>query len=217
MDCNTCNIKKELDQFHHFTRPSGKVYYLKRCKICESHRLREKYKTDNNRKRRQREYANKNRDKIKKYQEEYHKRPEVSERRNAKRRQRRKKDENYRLYCNISSRITKKLQRNKSKRTVHLLGCNIDFFKQWIEWQFNSNMNWDNYGKYWQIDHVKPCNSFEFTNKKHQEECFNWKNCRPMKSYDNITKSDKLIPYDIVIQELKVKIYATNLNCSGNP
>lgn len=80
-------------------------------------------------------------------------------------------------------------------------------------------MNWDNYGSYWEVDHVIPCNSFDIEDNNQQLECFNWKNCRPLEKSLNNKKNDKIIPFVILKQELKVYSfikYATHLE-AGKP
>ena len=213
--CVTCNLEKDLSMFNSQNRKYG-IYYLIHCKDCFNKKNREKYKTDGNWKNRLKKYEEKNKEKIKNYQSKYHKSENVSKRRNEKRRNRRKNDEQYRLYCNTSSRIFKLISRNKSKKTIELLGTNLNFLRKWLEWQFDSNMCWDNYGTYWHIDHVRPCNSFDLTNIDEQMKCFNWKNLRPMKAEENIIKSDKIDQNEIILQENKVIKYMRQNQIAGN-
>ena len=51
-------------------------------------------------------------------------------------------------------------------------------------------MNWDNYGQ-WELDHIKPCCSFDLTKGKEQEECFNYQNLQPLWKIDNIKKGGR--------------------------
>jgi hypothetical protein len=74
----------------------------------------------------------------------------------------------------------------------NILGCDMDFFKKWIEYRFDKNMNWENLGKYWQIDHILPINAFDFKNEKHILICFHWTNLQPLTCFENKSKSDKL-------------------------
>ena len=44
----------------------------------------------------------------------------------------------------------------KSDHTMNLVGTSIEFLKFWLEWQFqfDKNINWDNYGSYF---HIRSC------------------------------------------------------------
>lgn len=52
--------------------------------------------------------------------------------------------------------------------------------KQCIEQQFKPEMNWDNHGEMWEIDHIKPCSIFDLTDFKQQEICFHYSNTQPL-------------------------------------
>ena len=82
----------------------------------------------------------------------------------------------------------------KGKNTSYqkIIGCDIEFLKNWIEFRFNENMNWENFGAYWQIDHIIPINSFNFENENECNICFHWTNLQPLESQINRIKSDKL-------------------------
>ncbi len=95
----------------------------------------------------------------------------------------------------------------KSNRTWKYINCSSDFFKKWIEFQLYDGMTLENYGDFWHIDHVKPCASFDLSKEEEIEKCFSWKNMRPLKSDKNRKKNDKIIPFDILMQELKVKVF----------
>jgi hypothetical protein len=82
----------------------------------------------------------------------------------------------------------------KIKHTEELLKCTMKFGKKWIENQFDDNMNWENYGTYWQIDHYVPLD-FAKTKKEAEKLC-NYKNLRPLKKEDNLSKGSKL-PQDL--------------------
>ena len=105
----------------------------------------------------------------------------------------------------------------KSESSVKLLGCTPIFFKNWLEHQFDSNMNWGNYGSYWHIDHVIPCSSFHILDSYEQRVCFNWKNCRPLEGKDNLLKNNKIIPLQILLQEIRVYYFDMQQNqIAGN-
>lgn len=69
---------------------------------------------------------------------------------------------------NLRIRLYNSLKKNvKTGTTLELLGCSIEEYKQYLESLFTLKMNWDNYGKYWEIDHIIPLSkggSFHYTN-----------------------------------------------------
>jgi len=80
----------------------------------------------------------------------------------------------------------------KSKHSIELLGSSIDFAKSWMEFQFDDKMNWKNMGKYWEIDHIKPCSSYDLQQEDEQFDCFGWRNLRPLEARENNVKGDKI-------------------------
>lgn len=227
--CSGCDIEKCITEFHTRTRKSGHIYVFKYCKECEKVRKKQpkyKKKVSENRKKKYNEdeeyrksmidkasnYYQENTDRVKEYQREYHKREDVVNRRHQRRYDRRQTDKEYRIMCNLSGRIQRVLKSYKSMRTNQLIGCTPKFFKDWLEHQFDSKMSWDNYGTYWHIDHVTPCNSFDLTNLDEQKICFHWTNCQPLEKIENIKKNDNIIPFQILMQEIKVKYYKKSIS-----
>jgi hypothetical protein len=112
--------------------------------------------------------------------------------RNARNRERRKNDPAYALRERIRCRIYQALKKQgiSRKGKNKYLGMTIETYKKWLEYQFEDGMTWENHGKYWHIDHARPCDSFKFINENDDAiyECFNWKNTRPMVGSENIKK-----------------------------
>jgi hypothetical protein len=44
-------------------------------------------------------------------------------------------------------------------------------------------------GGVWEIDHIKPCASFDLTDIKQQKECFHYTNLQPLFKTSDIAKS----------------------------
>lgn len=50
-------------------------------------------------------------------------------------------------------------------------------------------MSWDNYGEGgWEIDHIKPCASFNLADENQQKECFCYVNLQPLWAEHNRRK-----------------------------
>ena len=70
----------------------------------------------------------------------------------------------------IRTRINKAVRdgfQNKNNSSIDELGCSIKEYFIYLEQRFDSNMNWSNYGSYWEIDHIQPLSkggSFHYTN-----------------------------------------------------
>lgn len=71
------------------------------------------------------------------------------------------------------------------------VGCSVEELKQHIEAQFEPGMTWENYGKAWEIDHVKPCASFDLTKKEEFSRCFHYSNLQPLSVTMNRRKGAK--------------------------
>ena len=96
---------------------------------------------------------------------------------------------NYRLGNILGARMRLALNgKSKSAKTLELLGCSIKQLKHHLENQFDENMNWENYGEYWQIDHIRPCASFNLSKPEEQKRCFHYSNLQPLEKSLNIIK-----------------------------
>ncbi len=160
-----------------------------------------------------REYKRRNKEKISEYNKTYksehrqeisvynhnynlENRDAIQPRQTENQRRRKENDENYKTSIKLRTQLTKFLKKKcKVKfdnRVINTYGCKQEFFKSWIEYQFKEDMNWDNYGIYWHIDHIKPCCMFDLTDEEQKKESFHWSNLRPLKAIENQKKTNKL-------------------------
>lgn len=65
------------------------------------------------------------------------------------------------------------------------IGCDSFVFRFHIERQFRDGMTWDNYGDFWEIDHIKQRKEFDLTKKAQYLECSHYKNLRPLLRKEN--------------------------------
>ena len=96
----------------------------------------------------------------------------------------------------VSSRVRKALNSDKSKTSLEYLGCTIEQFKEHIGFQFETGMNWDNFGKIWQIDHIIPIKYKQDGEEPSLEdtiERLHWTNTQPLFSEENKSKGNRFI------------------------
>lgn len=177
--CSECNLVKDISKFYkNFRCKDG---YYKFCGECHTNKVKN---TGNNQK-------------IKRtveYMKEYNKN--------------RNKDLSYKIRHNLRSSIRSNIKKNKSAlkkgSTIKYVGCSLEFFIKWIESNFDKNMNWENHGSYWHLDHIKPCASYDFKKEEEILACFNWSNYRPCEKIENILKSNK-IDNDLITTYINLK------------
>jgi hypothetical protein len=96
---------------------------------------------------------------------------------------------NYRLKKSLAARLRTVLV--KENTTMNYIGCNIQYLREWFEYNFTKEMNWDNYGTYWSIDHIIPVNKFDLMIEQEKLECWNWTNLMPVTITFNCSKFEK--------------------------
>ena len=150
--CNKCGEEKDIKEYYKSNHPSHPLGYITPCKKC----IKEHQKSA--------------------YTGEYHKQrlqnltPEQKQKRTqqlSENARKRRKNPDVRLKEALRARIYNSMKDNKNRSTLKYLGCNISEYKKHIENQFTPEMNWENWGEYWEIDHIKPLSkggTFHFTN-----------------------------------------------------
>lgn len=101
------------------------------------------------------------------------------------------------------SKIVKYKDRKIHKKIIPFLGCSITELRKHLESKFLPTMTWENYGKYWHIDHIIPCSFFNLIDEEEQKKCFHYTNLQPLfaitqvidgiEYIGNLNKQDKLI------------------------
>jgi hypothetical protein len=124
------------------------------------------------------------------YMKEYHQRPEVIEKHRrhsaATNRKRYKTDPCYRIQHDLRSRFREFLE-GKNMPFKEMVGCSPAFLMGWLESKFHGNMNWDNHGSVWHIDHVVPLSWFP-TTLDWQKVAWHYSNLQPLPAKENIRK-----------------------------
>ncbi len=110
-------------------------------------------------------------------------------------RNRRHNDAEFHLQSVLRGRIRRAIVNQfgkKAFKTMELLGCTTSEAREHLEAQFLPGMTWENFGyRGWQIDHIRPCDSFDLTDPEQQKQCFHYTNLQPLWASDNRQKSNK--------------------------
>lgn len=175
--CTTCNTWKPLNNYK-----SSKIIsdgLETRCNTCEAQRSLNYYHRHQeqiNKKRKTKEYKQR----LYAYQSQWAK-------------ERRKTNPAYHIKQTLRHALWEALKgRKKSRHLMELLGCTIEELILHLEKQFQIGMTWENYGQLgWEIDHIHPCASFNFSNPEQLATCFHYTNLQPLWGMDNLRKSNR--------------------------
>jgi hypothetical protein len=138
MNCSKCNI-------------NPKKYNNGMCKSCNTEYMKRYRKTDNYKEYYMEDYE-KTREKRLKYKKQYYQ--DHKEERAKYMREYKEKNPHIKTQASIMVYISKSLK--AQKKCIEHLGCSWDAFYKHIEQQFLPEMNWENYGDIWEVDHIVP-------------------------------------------------------------
>ena len=101
-------------------------------------------------------------------------------------------DISFKLQSVLRNRLRVSLKgKGKYSSAVKDLGCSIEYFKNYLELKFRSNMTWENYGVAWNLDHIIPLSAFNLQDSIHFKASCNYRNLQPLWVQENLSKSDK--------------------------
>lgn len=189
--CSKCNYEKSITDFYKHKSMDDGLQSV--CKDCIK-----QYSTENEKriKKYQQEYRDIHKGKFIEYKKEWYQNNKeiIKQKRINYRKNKYASDIKYRLTTLLRSRLWHALKGlSKSKRTLQLLDCSVDFLKEHLEKQFKPGMTWENYGKDgWEVDHIKPCASFDLSKSENQEKCFHYSNLQPLWYIENKIKRAKV-------------------------
>ncbi|PJE69413.1 MAG: hypothetical protein COU98_02185 [Candidatus Staskawiczbacteria bacterium CG10_big_fil_rev_8_21_14_0_10_38_10] len=179
-----------------------KKYYQKnKERILKKTRLSSKKWYQKNRKKilkQSQEYYQKNIERIQQQHRRYnqeHKKERLKYKVNWQK-YKRKTDSRYRLDENMGTAISNSLKGKKAGRLWEtLVGYTLEDLIEYLEKQFDHKMNWENYGGYWVVDHLKPRSLFNYISSNDLEfkQCWALKNLQPLEKIKNIKKRNHYI------------------------
>ena len=198
-NCNCCKVDKDVLDFYKL-KNRGDVLsgYSANCIPCQKDKNKEsqrRYKINNSDKRNEyiKKWRQDNKEDIKLKKSIYYKnnKEKIIEQVGLYQKERMKTDSLYKLTRGIRSLILVSFKNQfteKSKRTQEILGCTYEEFKIYLESQFDENMNWENQGSYWHMDHIKPISLA--TSKDEVYELNHYTNFQPLYCKDNLSKGN---------------------------
>ena len=170
--CNTCLKIKPKTEFY----PDKKAIhgYQNKCIPCvkEYNKNSDKYSKSSNKKKHQ-EYQEKHKKKFQKRKlERYHTEPQ------------------FKILTLLRNRLHSAIKNEwKNESSIEILNCSVKEFKLYLEKQFTPEMNWENHGKIWEIDHIIGCVNFNMESIEEQKKCFHYTNMQPLFKTSDIAKS----------------------------
>ena len=99
-------------------------------------------------------------------------------------------DPGYRMMTACRARMRNAML-GKGKRDYAIIGCGKEQLRAHLEALFLPGMSWENYGQ-WEVDHIRPCSSFDLLDPAQQRTCFHYSNLRPLWRHDNREKWAKV-------------------------
>ena len=176
MKCSRCNNTKQLCDFRKF-----RDRYQGWCRECH----KEYKRSDQAKENRKEHYKQWVGSDLHKKKLEWRRRYESKRRRN---------DVEYQLGCSMRVAVWHSLKGLKdSKGWESIVGYSLQDLKDHLERQFTKTMTWDNYGSYWQVDHIVPKSLFNYSGPHDIgfKECWALKNLRPLTKKANLKKHAK--------------------------
>lgn len=224
--CSKCKRKLDITMFSRNCK--AKDGLKQQCKDCDKlykdmnkDKLREQerfYRENHREQIREYYHKTKTEDKIQRKREYYQEHKEYFKQYRESHKETRKDNKyniniGYRICINTTTLFSSILKgRIKNSQTL-LINCGytVQQLKDYIKSQFTLEMNWDNYGSYWELDHVIPRNLFKYNSIDDLQFkiCWSLKNLRPVACNVNKSRPRKL--YLDVSKEQAIEILGQDL------
>lgn len=118
-------------------------------------------------------------------------------------------DLNFKIRRVCKDRLAAAIKKNQ-RSTLDFLGCNIDHLTNWFAFNYDENMNDDNHGTYWHIDHVIPISTFDLNDETQRRICFSWYNLSPLEAKNNMTKNNRIDKQQLFKHMYNLSVFTEN-------
>ena len=97
--------------------------------------------------------------------------------------------------CGVRDALRKKGKGKRGRKTFSALPYTPADLVEHLERQFDETMTWENYGTYWDVDHIYPQSLLPYDSLDHPnfQKCWDLSNLQPLEKRENIKKSNKVI------------------------
>ena len=192
--CKVCGKEFPIKQW-------GNRKYKTICRLCAIKKWGQWH--PENRRKSRRKWEQENPEYKKEYMKEY-----IKKYMNNYVKQRRRKDSKFRLDQNMRKLIYHSLKTKKAGRGWKtLVDYTLEDLIEHLKSQFDEKMNWENYGSYWQVDHIKPRSLFKYISPEESDfkECWALRNLQPLEKNANLRKSNIFMAESSYIKKIGEK------------
>lgn len=169
--CLGCNRNKYLNEFYKDVTHSDGL--SSKCKDCRK------------------QYPSSSKDRLAATKRKHRQNPTTKAKIAEYVRNRRKQDVLFNLAEKVRDRMRKLVSKNKVGSGARDLGCSLEFFKEYLEERFDEHMTWNNYGAYWELDHVWPLSMFNLTDRDDFLAACHYSNIQPLSKDRNRKKGNR--------------------------
>jgi hypothetical protein len=118
-------------------------------------------------------------------------------------------DPQVRIRNSMIGRLNRFINRGDySARKEELIGCTRQVFTDWIYFNLEDGMTFENHGTLWSFDMVIPFKAFDLTNEDDLRAVMNYSNIKPCIKDLNWRKNAAILPFFIANQ--KIRFHAFN-------
>tara|TARA_R110002074_G_scaffold26105_1_gene77056 strand:+ start:41 stop:727 length:687 start_codon:yes stop_codon:yes gene_type:complete len=221
--CSKCGVEKALCEFYNNKNTKdGKSYECKECikqqnkiyreanksKVAERKKA---YREANREKcsKQEKAWREANQDRVKQTRKSHydkHKKQILEKNKEQDRsaywasytRNKRRNDPARRIRDNASRAVNHALKKQGSAKggsTFSALPYSPQDLLEHLERQFDDKMNWENYGSYWDVDHIYPQSLLPYDSLDHPnfQKCWALDNLQPLEKSENQRKSNKIL------------------------
>ena len=196
---STSNKRKKLTDEERLARKreSGRTYRAaNKEKVAEYQR---KYRESNKERitEQKQKYYKRNKSKLKLYGKLWRQenKDEMRSYHRHYKRTKRKNDPSYKFCMYQRARLNKLIHgKHQSGSAVRDMGCTGQEACDYLESLFNEHMTWDNWGTYWQVDHIYPLAAANVEDRVEFLAVNNWRNLQPLEASENLRKGDTVTP-----------------------